>query len=219
MLSETDIHYVTGFLYILTRREDISIVLGEKVFNEASESRREVDIVIATAAEHGLAGIEVKHEGRPLHVGIVEGICQKFADMSSITRRSIVSASGYTVPTLRRPQAAAHGLQCLKIVRGKVPPFATIDLSHVTEILVSYLKWRNKSGWPCINEAATNRLGQNPAKAVSDESSARSGEASFPFASPSLISMSRARTIVRAVKCLWLRRPSALSDPTQGEEE
>jgi len=140
MLSETDIHYVTGFLYVLTRREDISIVLGEKVFDEASESRRDVDIVIATAGEHGLAGIEVKDEGRPLHVGLVEGICQKFADMPSITRRSIVSASGYTAPALRK--AAAHGVQCLKIVCGKLPPFATIDLSHVSEIPVSYLEWR-----------------------------------------------------------------------------
>ena len=140
MLSETDIHYVTGLLCVLTRREDISIVLGEKVFDEASESRRDVDIVIATADEHGLAGIEVKDEGRPLHVGLVEGICQKFADMPSITRRSIVSASGYTAPALRK--AAAHGVQCLKIVRGKVPPFATIDLSHVMEIPVSYLEWR-----------------------------------------------------------------------------
>jgi hypothetical protein len=140
MLSETDIHYVTGFLYVLTRREDISIVLGEKVFDEASESRRDVDIVIATAGEHGLAGIEVKDEGRPLHVGLVEGICQKFADMPSITRRSIVSASGYTAPALKK--AAAHGVQCLKIVRGKVPQFATIDLSHITEIPVSYLEWR-----------------------------------------------------------------------------
>ncbi len=140
MLSETDIHYVTGFLYVLTRREDISIVLGEKVFDEASESRRDVDIVIATAGEHGLAGIEVKDRGRRLDVVPVEGICQKFADMPSITRRNIVSASGYTAPALRK--AAAHGVQCLKIVRGKVPPFATIDLSHVTEIPVSYLEWR-----------------------------------------------------------------------------
>jgi hypothetical protein len=140
MLSETDIHYVTGFLYVLTRREDISIVLGEKVFDEASESRRDVDIVIATAGEHGFAGIEVKDEGRPLHVGLVEGICQKFADMPSITRRSIVSASGYTAPALRK--AAAHGVQCLKIVRGKLPLFATIDISHVKEIPVSYLEWR-----------------------------------------------------------------------------
>lgn len=140
MLSETDIHYVTGFLYVLTRREDIAIVLGEKVFDDASESRRDVDIVIATVGEHGLAGIEVKDEGRPLHVGLVEGICQKFADMPSITKRGIVSASGYTAPALRK--AAAHGVQCLKIVRGKVPPFSTIDLSHVAEIPVSYLEWR-----------------------------------------------------------------------------
>lgn len=140
MLSETDIHYITGFLYVLMRRDDVTIVLGEKVFDEASESRRDVDIVIATSGEHGLAGIEVKDEGRPLHVGLVEAICQKFADMPSITRRTIVSASGYTSPALRK--ASAHGVQCFKIERGNVPPFWTIDLSHVSEIPVSYLEWR-----------------------------------------------------------------------------
>lgn len=140
MLSETDIHYVTGFLYVLTRREDISIILGKKVLDEASGSRRDVDIVIATAGEHGLAGIEVKDQRRHLDVIPVEGICQKFADMPSITRRSIVSASGYTAPAIKK--AAAHGVQCLRIMRGKVPPFATIDLSHITEMSVACLEWR-----------------------------------------------------------------------------
>ena len=41
--SQTDMHYGAGFFYVLTLREDISIVLGEKVFDEASESRQDVD--------------------------------------------------------------------------------------------------------------------------------------------------------------------------------
>jgi hypothetical protein len=139
-LSETDIHYITGFLYVVSRREDITVILGERVFDEASESSRDVDVVIATAGNFGLAAVEVKDEGRPLHVGIVEGICQKFRDMPSITDRTIVSASGYTGPSLKK--AIAHGVRCLTIVRGKLPSFATIDLSRVSEIPVSSLEWR-----------------------------------------------------------------------------
>jgi len=141
MLSETDIHYITGFLLYLTADgEDASVVLGEKVFDNASESNRDVDIVIATSGHHGLIATEVKDESRPLHVGIVEGICQKFEDMPSITDRSIVSASGFSGPAVAK--ASAHQVRCLRIVRGPLPRFATIDLSHLSASTLSHLEWR-----------------------------------------------------------------------------
>ncbi len=110
MLSETDIHYITGFLYIVSRQREISVVLGEKVYDEAAESERDVDIVIVSAGETEMIGIEVKDKGRPLDVSIVEGICSKFHDMPTITSRSIVSSSGYTKPARRK--AAKYGVQC-----------------------------------------------------------------------------------------------------------
>jgi len=139
MLTETDIHWITGFLYLVSRREDITVVLGEKVYDEASESDRDVDIAIASAGTVGMIGVEVKDKGRPLDVGIVEGICQKFADMPTITSRSIVSSSGYTESARRK--AEKHGVECLRIVRGATPPFVTIDLSRVHEMPMSYVDW------------------------------------------------------------------------------
>lgn len=139
MLSETDIHWIVGFLYLVSRREDITVVLGEKVYDEASETDRDVDIMIASVANISMVGVEVKDRGRPLDVGIVEGICQKFADMPTITSRSIVSSSGYTAPARRK--AERHGVACLRIVRGAIPPFPTIDLSKVQEMRTSYVDW------------------------------------------------------------------------------
>lgn len=140
MLSETDIHYLTAFLYLATHSEDIEIVLGEKVYDVASESSRDVDIVIAASNDHGIIGVEVKDEGRAMHVGLVEALCQKFADMPSLTERWIVSASGYTEPALRK--ASAHKVQCLRLVRGRVPHFDSISISNLNEFVVSYLEWR-----------------------------------------------------------------------------
>lgn len=140
MLSETDIHYITGFLYVVSRREDVTVILGEKVQDVASESERDVDIVIAHVGDTGLLAAEVKDESRPLHVGLVEALCQKFNDMPSITRRHIVSASGFTEPALRK--ASFHSVECLTLVRGTLPPFRGIDFSRVTSSPVSYLIWR-----------------------------------------------------------------------------
>lgn len=140
MLSNTDIHYIAGFLYVASHRPDIRVVLGDKILDKASGSSRDVDIVIATAGETGLIGVEVKDESRPLDVSLVEGLCQKLNDMPAISRRGIVSASGYTRPAVKK--ALAHEVECLTLVRGRVPSFPTIDLSQLTAFTATYLEWR-----------------------------------------------------------------------------
>jgi hypothetical protein len=139
MLNETDIHYIAGYLHLVSGRSDVTVILGDKVYDEAAEKKRDVDIVIATAGEHGVVGVEVKDERDPLDVGTIEALCQKFADMPSITRRSIVSDSGYTAPARRK--AKVHGVECLTLVSGRLPSFPTIDLSGLTEILYQYPHW------------------------------------------------------------------------------
>jgi hypothetical protein len=139
MLSETDIHYITGFLYLAARIEDISITLGDKVYDEASETKRDVDIVITSTTSIGLIGVEVKDMGRRLGTGIVEGICRKFEDMPSLRFKYIASSSGYTTPARRK--AKRHGVQCLTIVRGRIPPFSTINLSRLDNMEVFHQEW------------------------------------------------------------------------------
>jgi len=111
MLSETDIHYISGFLYVASGGAVESAILGERVHDTASNTQRDVDIVIKRAGDVAFIGVEVKDETRPLDITLVEQLCAKFEDMPSLGTRAIISSSGYTAPARRK--AAAHGVTCL----------------------------------------------------------------------------------------------------------
>lgn len=138
MLSDNDIHYVCGFLYIASGGDLTSVTLGEKIYDGAAEESRDVDIAVVRSAEWGIIAAEVKNHKRKLDVTVVEGICGKLLDMPTITKRAIVSASGYTKPAERK--AAKHGVQCLSLVRG-LPVFRTIDLSCLRTVKVEDTNW------------------------------------------------------------------------------
>ena len=139
MLSATEFHYLVGFLYLHTRRADVTVqasaILGAKVYDGAAEERRDVDIVVATAAETALIGVEVKNEMRSLDVITVEQICLKLEDMPTLKERFLVSTSGFTGPA--RKKARAHGLGCLRLVCGRLPKIATVDMSQLTSFEVT----------------------------------------------------------------------------------
>lgn len=132
MLSDTDIHYISGFLYVASGGAVESAVLGEKVVDVASGTERDVDIVIQRAGDVAFIGVEVKDEGRPLDITVVEQLCAKFGDMPSLTTRAIISTSGYTAPARRK--AATHDVQCLSLVHAPTPPFPSIDISQLPGI-------------------------------------------------------------------------------------
>ena len=136
-LSDVDVHYLVGFLYVITRRDD-SVVLGERVRDVTTGTERDVDIVVSGG--WGLLGVEVKDKGRPLDVGIVEGICQKLNDMPTLTERAIVSSSDYTESA--RKKAAAHNVKCLRFVRGTIPTsFEGTDLSSLRSMTLRHARW------------------------------------------------------------------------------
>ena len=140
-LSETDIHYLVAFLYTITHRDDI-MVIGDKISDVTTGTKRDVDIVITK--DFGMMGIEVKDEGRKVDVTLVEQICQKLSDMPDIKTKVIVSSSDYTDPA--RKKAAAHGVQCLRIIRGPIPPaFQGVDFSAVNEMAETGFTWSQAS--------------------------------------------------------------------------
>ncbi|MEK6371220.1 MAG: hypothetical protein AABO58_00855 [Acidobacteriota bacterium] len=132
MLSETDIHYISGFLYVASGGAVESAILGERVHDTASNTQRDVDIVIKRAGDVAFIGVEVKDETRPLDITLVEQLCAKFEDMPSLGTRAIISSSGYTAPARRK--AAAHGVTCLTLVHAPIPPFPSVDLSQLPGI-------------------------------------------------------------------------------------
>ncbi len=116
MLTPTDVHYLVAFLSSVGQPEDVELELGALVWDENSETKRDVDVCVTrrlAGGVEGFVGIEVKAEARPLDVIAVEQLCAKLKDMPSLTARSIVSASGFTGPAARK--AASHGVELLRI--------------------------------------------------------------------------------------------------------
>jgi len=132
MLSANDIHHIVGLLYAATGDLAKVVSLGEKVWDAASRTKRDVDVVILTAGSTAMIAAEVKHEQRRLDVALVEGLCLKFIDMPSITDRNIVSSSGFTKPAVAK--ARKHGVRSLTLRRGPLRHLGNIDISRLTEI-------------------------------------------------------------------------------------
>jgi hypothetical protein len=106
VLTPTDVHYLVGLLTLISHDGDVEVELGTMVLDEAAEKERDVDVTAKLRKEDGsisaFKGIEVKDHTRPLDVTHVEQLCIKFNDMPDITYRSIVSASGYTEPAIKK---------------------------------------------------------------------------------------------------------------------
>lgn len=115
---------------MVSRPDGVEIELGSMVYDKAAEEERDVDVTVksthADGAVSAFDGIEVKHHRRPLDVTHVEQLCKKLIDMPEITHRSIVSASGYYEPAIRKARRNDVELFLLKDWSGP------LELSGVT---------------------------------------------------------------------------------------
>lgn len=116
MLSHNDVHYIVGLLWRYSSYGSPEVVLGDRVYDEAAQKKRDVDVTVLYKNGQNtcaLAGIEVKDEKEPLDVITVEGLCLKLADMPSISQKGIVSASGYTDGAIKK--AKRHGVDLYEL--------------------------------------------------------------------------------------------------------
>jgi hypothetical protein len=117
MLTPADVHYIVGFLSLSAGPENVEIELGDLVYDEASRTRRDVDVTITCRNTEGaltaFKGCEVKAHKRRLGSEHVEQLAQKLADMPAITNRAIVSASGFSKPAIRK--ADYHGIDLYEL--------------------------------------------------------------------------------------------------------
>lgn len=106
------VQYLTGLCCIHANPQAVEIVLGDFVFDEASESDRDVDVTVTVAGEAEVAAAymayEVKREATPLDSARVEALCMKLLDMPNLTHRAIVSTSGFTAQAVKK--ATKHGI-------------------------------------------------------------------------------------------------------------
>jgi hypothetical protein len=117
VLTPNDVHYLVGLLTLASEPDGVDIELGSNVPDTASEEERDVDITVtarnADKTIHGIGGWEVKAHSRPLDSTHVEQLAAKLNDMPSLSRRSIVSASGYFGPAQKK--AEKHGIDLLEL--------------------------------------------------------------------------------------------------------
>ncbi|WP_421888971.1 hypothetical protein [Marinoscillum sp.] len=117
MLTPTDTHLLAGILTKLTSPESVEIVLGNMMYDEASERNRDIDITVKYKNKKGeeiaFVGLHVKDHNRPLGSPEVEQLCLHFKDTPSIQKGGIISASGYTRPGKRK--AKYHGIDLYEL--------------------------------------------------------------------------------------------------------
>ena len=117
MLTHTDTHLLAGILTKLTSPESVEIILGNMMYDHASERNRDIDISVKYINEKkeeiAFIGIHVKDHTRPLGSPEVEQLCLHFKDTPSIQKGGIISASGYTKPGIRK--ALYHGIDLYEL--------------------------------------------------------------------------------------------------------
>jgi hypothetical protein len=110
MLTPTDIHLLVGLFSTLTTPDNVDIVLGEMIYDEASRRKRDIDVTIRYKNDEGeeisFVGLQVKDHNRKLGSPEVEQLCLHFKDSKAIKKGGIVSASGFTTPA--KNKAAYH---------------------------------------------------------------------------------------------------------------
>jgi hypothetical protein len=115
------------------------------IYDVAATEDRDVDITISVTDEDGtisaFEGIEVKHHKRPLDVAHIEQLCIKFNDMPSITKKGIVSASGYTEPAIRKAVYHQIDLFHLKTWDNAFEVFDHIQFAEEFSIIEQSYNW------------------------------------------------------------------------------
>ena len=111
-LSPMLVQYLVGLCCLKWDPNAVDVVIGDMVLDSAAGKLRDVDVTVTISeggnVTHAFKAYEVKHEGAPLDVTIVEQLCLKLLDMPSVTHRAIVSASGFTSGA--QSKAARHGV-------------------------------------------------------------------------------------------------------------
>lgn len=116
MITPIDTHILVGILSKIVEGDSARVELATAVPDTSIKKMREVDITIKYADNTTsiYKALEVKHHKRKLDVIMVEQLCSKFADMPSIQKRGIVSASGYTKDAIKKAQS--HNVELYEII-------------------------------------------------------------------------------------------------------
>jgi Restriction endonuclease len=118
-LSPMLVQYLVGLCALKwdAKAVNVEVTLGDMVPDQASGTRRDVDVTVTVDTPDGLyafKGYEVKHWSSPLDVADVEALATKLKDMPSVTHGAIVSTSGFTRPAIKKAEHHEVDLYAIK---------------------------------------------------------------------------------------------------------
>ncbi len=113
MLTPMMVQYLVGLCCLRHDSDAIDVTVGDMVMDDAAGKERDVDVTVTLTSNDGkvtaFKASEVKHEGKPLDVTVVEQLSLKLADMPKVTHKAIFSTSGYTDGACSK--ASSHGVE------------------------------------------------------------------------------------------------------------
>jgi hypothetical protein len=111
------VQYLVGLCCLKWHPDDVTVTVGDMVVDAAAGKKRDVDVTVTVAGSagitHAFKAYEVKHEGQPLDVAVVEQLVIKLNDMPAVTHKAVVSSSGFT--TGAKTKAKYHGVKLYDI--------------------------------------------------------------------------------------------------------
>jgi hypothetical protein len=138
MLTPMLVQYLVGLCCLRRNPSAVDITLGDMVLDPAAGKERDVDVTVtleeSPGVTHAFKAYEVKKEKKPLDVVGVEQLCIKLLDMTTVTHRAIVSASGFTEAA--QAKAASHGVELYAIqpwarpLEQEFPGFGMTGMPH-----------------------------------------------------------------------------------------
>ena len=112
------VQYLVGLCCMRANPEAVQVELGDLILDDVLGKKRDVDITVTIRNGDGedwaFKAFEVKDEKSPLDVTVIEQLCGKLADMSSVTNRAIVSSSGFTDSAKRKAEHRGVDLYTLE---------------------------------------------------------------------------------------------------------
>lgn len=123
MLTHMLVQYLVGLCCLRGNPDAVQVELGDLVLDDVLGKTRDVDVTVTVRDESGedwaFKAFEVKDEKSPLDVTVIEQLCAKLNDMSSVTHRAIVSSSGFSDSAKRK--AEYHGVDLYALEKWTTP--------------------------------------------------------------------------------------------------
>ncbi len=146
MLTHMLVQYLVGLCCLRANPEAVQVELGSLVTDEVLSKKRDVDVTVTIRDDEGsgwaFKAFEVKDEKTPLDVTVIEQLCGKLDDMTSITHRAIVSRSGFSDAAKRK--AKHRGVDLYVLEKWETPidvDFPRFGLRGLPEEAMPFSQW------------------------------------------------------------------------------